>query len=326
MSEHKKVRIWMVLYGSLLIGFSLYVLLDTFVIPRNYIKVEETTAESIIETTKTTSESETEISELETTTSESEESETQTIQEESLITDTSYQDGRVSINIETYREYDTNIYVAEVLLTDASDLKTAFAENTYGRNLTQKTSEIAKEHDAILAINGDFYGAQQDGYVIRNGVVYRENARSNSQEDLVIYPSGSMEIITELQVSAQTLQENGASQVLSFGPSLINAGEITVSKGDEVGKAMASNPRTAIAMIEPLHYLFVVSDGRTSESEGLSLYELATFLNQFDIQCAYNLDGGGSSTMYFNGKVINKPTTRGKSIKERSVSDIVYIQ
>lgn len=88
---------------------------------------------------------------------------------------------------------------------------------------------------------------------------------------------------------------------------------------------MASNPRTAIGIIDNLHYVFVVSDGRTEESEGLSLLELAEFMDGLGVETAYNLDGGGSSTMYFNGEVMNTPTTNGRSIKERSVSDIVYI-
>lgn len=88
---------------------------------------------------------------------------------------------------------------------------------------------------------------------------------------------------------------------------------------------MASNPRTAIGIIDVNHYVFVVSDGRTSESKGLSLYELASFMQSLGVKNLYNLDGGGSSTMYFNGKVINNPTTNGKKITERSVSDIVYI-
>lgn len=102
-------------------------------------------------------------------------------------------------------------------------------------------------------------------------------------------------------------------------------GEIAVSENEEVGKAMASNPRTALGVTEDGHYLFVVSDGRTSESEGLSLYEMAEFMQSLGVVTAYNLDGGGSSTMYFNGEVVNNPTTSGRSIKERSVSDIVYI-
>ncbi len=88
---------------------------------------------------------------------------------------------------------------------------------------------------------------------------------------------------------------------------------------------MSSNPRTAIGILSDNHYVFVVSDGRTSESEGLSLYELAEFMESLGCITAYNLDGGGSSTMYFNGKVVNNPTTNGNKISERSISDIVYV-
>ena len=126
-------------------------------------------------------------------------------------------------------------------------------------------------------------------------------------------------------MSANDLYNDGARQILSFGPALVEDGEISVTTRDEVGKAMASNPRTAIGIIDDLHYVFVVSDGRTSESEGLTLYELAEFMQTLDVDIAYNLDGGGSSTMVFNGKVINNPTTSGGRIKERSVSDIVFI-
>ena len=67
------------------------------------------------------------------------------------------------------------------------------------------------------------------------------------------------------------------------------------------------------------------SDGRTSESQGLSLKQLAEFMKELNVTTAYNLDGGGSSSMYFNGQIINKPTTNGRNIEEREVSDIVYL-
>ena len=102
-------------------------------------------------------------------------------------------------------------------------------------------------------------------------------------------------------------------------------GQVTVTESDEVGKAKASNPRTAIGIIEEGHYVFVVSDGRTDESEGLTLKQLADLMESLGAQTAYNLDGGGSSTMVFQGQVVNNPTTGGSSIKERSVSDIVYV-
>ena len=86
---------------------------------------------------------------------------------------------------------------------------------------------------------------------------------------------------------------------------------------------MTSNPRTAIGQISELHYVVIVSDGRTSESTGLSLLELAQEFKDRGCTTAYNLDGGGSSTMYFNGEIVNNPTD-GKSSGEREVSDIVY--
>ena len=183
---------------------------------------------------------------------------------------------------------------------------------------------MANNVGAILAINGDYYGARESGYVLKNGVIYRNKVGSN-QEDLVIYEDGRMEIINEKEVSLEELKENGAYNILSFWPGLISNEKIIVSSSDEVDRSKASNPRTAIGMISENHYVFVVSDGRTNESEGLSLYQLALFMTKLNCKTAYNLDGGGSSTMYFNGKVINNPTANGRKISERSVSDIVYI-
>ena len=160
--------------------------------------------------------------------------------------------------------------------------------------------------------------------MIRNGVLYRSRA-SRDAEDLVIFKDGSFTVISESEITAEALLEAGAWNVLSFGPALVADGEIAVSVNDEVGRAKASNPRTAIGVIDDLHYVFAVSDGRTSESEGLSLYELAVFLQSLGVRTAYNLDGGGSSSMVFLGQVVNNPTTGGNRISERSVSDIVYI-
>lgn len=280
-----------------------YVLLDVFVIPRAYVVVSDNA--------NTTTDQETDTSADITTTAN--------------ITATSYQDANITITITEYREYDTSIYVADIYLSKIDYLKTAFANSTFGRNITEKTSTIATDNSAILAINGDFYGARTKGYVIRNGVIYRSTAYDSSTEDLVIYDDGSFDIITEGSISTEDLLSNGAIQVLSFGPGLIENSEITVSSSDEVDKAMTSNPRTAIGIIDDLHYVMIVSDGRTSESTGLSLYQLATFMQSLGVTTGYNLDGGGSSTMYFNGEIVNNPTTSGKTISERSVSDIIYI-
>ena len=250
--------------------------------------------------------------------------ETEPPQPEYLNDDRNYQDENITIAISEYNVLDTAVYVADVTLSSPQYLKTAFANNTYGKNITAKTSETAAANGAIFAVNGDFYGAHNRGYVIRNGILYRDVARDGT-DFLCIMADGSFFITTSAEYSAQELLDMGAWQCFMFGPRLIENGGIAVDENSEVARAMASNPRTAIGMIEPGHYLFVVSDGRTSESDGLSLNELANFMQSLGCQTAYNLDGGGSSTMYFQGSILNNPTTSGNSIKERSVSDIVYI-
>ena len=237
-------------------------------------------------------------------------------------TDT-YQDENATITLKEYTTNDTKVYVADVQLSSAKYLKTAFASDTYGKNITDETSDIAAEHNAILAVNGDYYGARNAGYVIRNGIVYRDEP--SDAELLCIYADGSMKIADQSSVTAEELVQQGVWQAFSFGPALVTDAQISVTESEETGKAMASNPRTAIGIIDDLHYVFVVSDGRTDESAGLSLYELADFMKELGVKTAYNLDGGGSSAMVFQGKVINNPTTTGNSIKERKVSDIVYI-
>lgn len=288
---------WALFYSLLLMTFTVYVLMDTFVISRVYALVSSTDEETQKDTGANTN---------------------------AVVSQTSYSDENIQITITEYWECDTSIYVAEIVLSSPEYLQTAFAQNAYGHNITETTSEIAESAGAILAINGDYYGVQESGYVLRNGILYRSSA-AQGQEDLVIYADGHFSIINEDEVTAEELLEAGAQQILSFGPALIEEGVVTVSADDEVGKAKTSNPRTAIGVIDDLHYVFVVSDGRTEESEGLSLAQLAAFMKGLDVTTAYNLDGGGSSTMYFNGEVINQPTTNGKTIKERSVSDIVYI-
>lgn len=244
---------------------------------------------------------------------------------QATTTETSYQDDNIQVQVETIRKNDTTVYVADIQVSSSSYLKTALAQNTFGTNITAKTSATAKSNNAILAVNGDYYGANSTGYVIKNGILYRDTVRDDAENgDLAIYADGSFKIIYENEVSAQELLDDGVVNLLAFGPSLIENGEISVGQTTEVGQAMASNPRSAIGIIDDNHYIIVVSDGRTSESQGLTLYQLAQVLQSYGAKTAYNLDGGGSSTLYFNGQVINNPTTRG-TISERAVSDIVYI-
>ena len=293
MLKHKLAGI---LSGLLIITTTSYVLLDTFVIPKSYQTVAASSSSSSASASTTST--------------------------SSLSSSSQASNSTIKVTEQTYKG--TQVYVADITLDSIESLRSAFASNTFGKNVTAKTSTIASENNATLAINGDFYGAQENGIVIRNGEVYRTSVKSGT-DVLCISKDGSFKIVSGSEIDVDQLVEDGIWQAFSFGPGLVVDGEIAVSSNEEVGKAMASNPRTAIGYISENHYVFVVSDGRTSESAGLSLSELATFMKNLGCTQAYNLDGGGSSTMYYNGSVINNPTTTGR-ISERSVSDIIYIQ
>ena len=303
----KKPYVYAVTFGCLLTGGFSYSMLKTFVLSEaiTTVAATETTASTTAASATTTASTATQ-------------------------TDTSYSDENIQVTIETITTNNTTVYVADIQVSSPEYLKTALAQNTYGTNVTAKTSETAAANNAILAINGDYYGANSTGYVIKNGVLYRDTVRDNaSYGDLAIYADGSFGVIYENEVTAQELIDQGVVNLLAFGPTLVENGEIVVDTSTEVGRAMSSNPRTAIGIVEEedgsLHYIIVVSDGRTDESEGLTLYQLAEVMQQYGATTAYNLDGGGSSTLYFNGQVINNPTTNGNTISERAVSDIVYI-
>jgi exopolysaccharide biosynthesis protein len=293
------------IYAVALIVYAAFVLLDAFVIPRDIISAAE--ADSRIDDALKTS-----INGEEYT---------------PIVTGKSYDDGNIFIKIRTGRWLDTTLYIADVRIKDPSLMKTGLAGESFGRNLAENTSSIAERHGAVFAINGDYYGFRASGYVMRNGFLYRSESNTNYPygEDLVIWKDGSFEITEEGAFTAEELEEQGAYQIFSFGPALVNHGEIKVVEDEEVERAQITNPRTAIGIVEPLHYIMVVSDGRTEESIGLSLYELGELMQRLGCECAYNLDGGGSSTMWFNGEVLNKPTTYGDVIAERPISDIIYI-
>ena len=246
------------------------------------------------------------------------------------VTGTSYADGATSITISTVTEgsgSDTvTYYVADVTLSDATALQSAFAKDQFGENITELTSRIAADNDAIFAINGDYYGFRDTGIVIRNGVVFRDEP---ARQGLVFYTDGRVEVYDETTTTADELLADGAWNTLSFGPAIVEDG--TVVDGIETTEIdtnfgnhsiQGDQPRTAVGVIDENHLVFVVVDGRQSGySEGVTLTELADIMIDLGATTAYNLDGGGSSTMYFDGEVVNSPSNGG----ERGTSDILYI-
>ena len=258
----------------------------------------------------------------------------------------------IDITTEHFEQTETlsnQYYAADIRIRNTGLLKTALAHDTAGENFTEYTSEMCIRKKGIIAIDGDTYGAQKNGYVVRNGQTIRSsrNLSRKKPEDLAIYADGTFEIFNERNTELSQITAKGAWQVFSFGPGLIQDVQKIIQKGEEVGTAAGryQNQRCAIGMISPLHYIFVVSDGRIKSSPGLSLYQIGKIMEAKHAWCAYNLDGGGSATMYFddgtgnangNGSLINYCTQElvgnnannlpeNPPIGERGVSDIVYI-
>lgn len=320
-----------------------YTLLDAFVIDREIFDPEESITQNPTFTLLPTKPSSPETEDNDTvessttpiTTSQTPES-TEPEIEYPILTDRYYKDENIEIDIEeryfynTYRgrEVETRYFVIDLKLSDVEYLGTHFRQKN-GKVTKATTSELAQDVDAIFAINGDYFSYREYGFVVRNYTVYRDTARPpkstslNGDDTLFVMPDGSLMMFDENNAMFKNGLPSDIYQAFTFGPRLIENDELMVTERSEVGQSSASNPRTAIGMIEPLHYIIVVSEGRLYDGDGMTLYELANIMKDLGCKTAYNLDGGSSTTLYFNGEVINTPGRSDGS--ERDISDIIYI-
>lgn len=217
-------------------------------------------------------------------------------------------------------------YAAEVQVADAALIRSAFAQNKFGENITALPSEMAADAGAVLAINGDYYGFRSTGIEIRNGVAYRDEP---ARDGLAFYTDGRVEVYDETSTSADALVAAGVWNTLSFGPAVLVDGAVPEGLEDfevdtNVGNhsIQGNQPRTAIGVIGTNHLVFLVVDGRSEGySRGASLPELGEILAGLGCTTGFNLDGGGSSVMIFDGEIVNQPSNNG----ERATSDILCV-
>lgn len=251
-----------------------------------------------------------------------------------IIEDRYYKDENIEITIDEI-EYNNHygiankVFIIDLKLSSVEYLRTFVNTSSSGKIKTETVSDMAKKNNAIFAINGDYFSFRNQGLVLRDYTkVYFKTARKSSDDDaLCILENGAFLMLNENDLAnSRGRIENipsGAYQIFSFGPHLVLDGEIAVKENQEVGQAAAANPRTAIGIIEPLHYKIVVAEGRLHRyggRDGLKLYELAEIMQDLGCTNAYNLDGGSSTTLYFNGRVLNELPD-----DERNVSDCIFI-
>jgi exopolysaccharide biosynthesis protein len=249
---------------------------------------------------------------------------------DSTATDSTYTTSSASVSIAKVSKGSGNstvtYYVADVRLASGTDLRSAFADSFASKKVAY-TSAIAEANDAMLAINGDYCTARSTGVIIRNGVLYQN---APARMGLAIYEDGTMRVYDETEVSAEQLLADGVWNTFSFGPAVLIEGVIPdgldTTEVEDIGQQhtiLGAQPRTAIGIIDTNHFVFVVVDGRDpGYSKGVTLSELGQIFKDLGCTSAYNLDGGGSSAMYFRGELVNNPLGDGK---ERGISDILFV-
>ena len=229
-------------------------------------------------------------------------------------TDTSYKDANINVTINKVQKDNITYFLADIYVADIQYFKTAFAKQSDVMGGREATNVVAQANNAILAINGD-HCVDNNGPVVRNGKLFRDEKFADA---LVMNYDGSMQTYSADALDMNAIKANGAWQVWTFGPMLLEDGQPMTEFNSTLMKA---NPRTAVGYYEPGHYCFLVVDGRQEGySVGMTMQELSQFFYDSGCKVAFNLDGGQSSEMVFLGNVINKPYDGG-----RSTNDILYI-
>lgn len=180
-------------------------------------------------------------------------------------------------------------------------------------------TETAKKHNVVFAMNTDYYtyrvavnNNRHTGVVIRDGRIlyddpYTEKQVTNSMfpnlDMLAFMPDGSLKVYHSWEKTAQEFIDEGVQTVYSFGPYLLLDGKVSE-------RAYANNenknPRCAIGMVEPGHYVAIMCEGRLKRSAGVTISYLAKMMRAKGCQVAFNMDGGQTAVMVFMGKQLNQ--------------------
>lgn len=329
--QSRKLLPYILGFYTILFLFSSFVLLYQFVIPHGGFIVEDPVIPTTTITTTSTStsagdsifttEPTTTVSTTTTTEGISYPSSLPTVLETGVILG-SYESENALITIYQIRASNSDVFVADVVVRTAYEILAGLAYNTFGgTNIVQTVSDMAEAHDAIFAVNSDYASHYDSGFVIRNGLALR-TTYSNYRHDVVLYEDGTVSSFLESDTTMEEILNDAAWQLWSFGPVLVKAGISVADVNDGLDRDKVYNPRTAFGYVGVNHFMFVCVDGRNDSSNGVDVEELADIMLSLGCTEAYNFDGGGSATMYFNGQIINNPSEGS----ERKVSDCVYIK
>lgn len=238
--------------------------------------------------------------------------------DEVVVTENSYSSPDISVTVEKIftdeDDWEMTYYLADIYIADIECFKTCFSMRTS----YQPAVELAGDYGAILAINGDFARNQGYGLLVRNGEIYLEDQTDN--DICVLYYDGTMETYGADEYVAEEILQREVYQNWKFGPELLEPDGSPKEEFNTTWAIYNENPRTGLGYYEPGHYCFVVLDGRQpGYSKGAKMDGFAKIFADLGCVCAYNLDGGDSSIMVFNGAEVNQPSHGGRELGDMLV-------
>ena len=231
-----------------------------------------------------------------------------------------YEDPTIRVKVTKDRTAGCDYWVADIVISDASQLRTAPAD-TFDSDMKTSGVQMARRVNAVLAVNGDYYCYTGIGCIIRQGQQYLNTLWGN-RDVLAIDEEGDFLVFPQAKKGSIKGTVNGKKIINSFffGPILVQNGRRVVYIDGEGMAQHEPRQRMAIAQVGPLHYKCICCATHARGSMGMKLEQFANLVAKQGVQTAYNLDGGNSCMMIFGGEKINDPDNPDT----RDICDIIY--
>ena len=249
---------------------------------------------------------------------------------EPVLTSNSYQTDRLAIFIERVVDESRTItnhtfvyYMADVYFQNMEDFRSGAAKSWQHLWDNAMLVDCARKNDAIFAVSGDFTLTRKKGLVIRNGELL-QSQHDDKRDVGVIYTDGHMETYLAKETPVEEiLNDPTVWQILGFGPELLDGNGQPKTVFNDPNKVGRANIRNAVGYFEPGHFCFVYVQPYKERKDHtcLDMESLSRLMYSLGCVRAYNLDGGGTAGMYFNGKLVSD---KGLG-QTRKIHDFYYI-
>ncbi len=244
-----------------------------------------------------------------------------------------------TLQVEIRRQQDERIpliwFETDIRTRDGERFRTVMTDPEHPGKKGRFPYDIAEDAGFVLGFTDDFYAErmtkkQTVGIIIREGEIISSKTASRRTSHLpnldmmIQYPDGRLEVCECTEYTAEELIEKGALNVFSFGPILIRDGEIDEKMYGSYYRSL--EPRHALGMIEPGHYLLISVQGRKEkDSRGTMLQRVAEIMKDKGVTQALNLDGGNTMALMFRGRMLNKEALYQNRKFVRSVTSLIGI-